>query len=111
MTYDPDRPDAHKGIAKPVRIRDKPPIGQQQKPPPPPAPPPPPPPKHSPMPTIQRWANDLRSVFGVADMDSAMRQYGYYASEAGRVVDTRKPVQYREFTPITPCKPLKPARK
>ena len=44
------------------------------------------------MPTVKRWADDLRAVFGAADIQAAMRDLGYYASEAGRTIDTRKPL-------------------
>lgn len=42
------------------------------------------------MPTVAAWANDLRAVFGTAEMQTALRDLGYYASEGGRVIDTRK---------------------
>lgn len=44
----------------------------------------------SPMPTVSAWADDLRAVFGVAEMNEALRKSGYMASENGRTIDTRK---------------------
>ena len=44
------------------------------------------------MPTVKRWADDLRAVFGHAEMQEAMRTQGYLASEGGRPIDTRKPM-------------------
>lgn len=46
--------------------------------------------KASPMPTVARWTNDLREVFGRDEMQTALREQGYYASEGGRAIDTRK---------------------
>lgn len=46
--------------------------------------------KASPMPTISGWTNDLRAVFGHAEMQAALRDLGYLASENGRTIDTRK---------------------
>lgn len=44
------------------------------------------------MPTIKRWADDLRAVFGAAEMQEAMRSQGYLAEEGGRRIDTRQPL-------------------
>ncbi len=41
------------------------------------------------MPTVAGWANDLRAVFGSDEINDALRQSGYYASEGGRTIDTR----------------------
>ena len=46
--------------------------------------------KASPMPTIARWTNELREVFGRDEMQATLREQGYYASEGGRTIDTRK---------------------
>ncbi len=46
----------------------------------------------SPMPTVKRWADDLRAAFGADEMQAAMKSQGYYASEGGRTIDTRKPI-------------------
>lgn len=43
----------------------------------------------TPMPTVKRWADDLRGAFGVQEMNEALRKSGYFASENGRVIDTR----------------------
>lgn len=43
-----------------------------------------------PMPTVAAWADDLRTIFGVAEMNEALRKSGYMASENGRTIDTRK---------------------
>lgn len=45
----------------------------------------------APMPSVKRWADDLRAAFGADEMQAAMRSQGYYASEGGRTIDTRKP--------------------
>lgn len=42
------------------------------------------------MPTVKRWADDLRAAFGAAEFDASLRGQGYYAREGGRTVDTRK---------------------
>lgn len=42
------------------------------------------------MPTVKRWADDLRAAFGAAEFDAGLRAQGYYAREGGRTVDTRK---------------------
>ena len=44
----------------------------------------------SPMPTVSAWADDLRAVFGVAEMNEALRKSGYMARENGRTIDTRR---------------------
>lgn len=46
--------------------------------------------KASPMPIVSAWTNDLRAVFGRDEMQTALREQGYYASEGGRTIDTRK---------------------
>lgn len=42
------------------------------------------------MPTVSSWAEDLRAVFGRDEMQATLREQGYYASEGGRTIDTRK---------------------
>lgn len=42
------------------------------------------------MPTVKLWADDLRAVFGADEMRDALKSQGYYASEGGRTIDTRK---------------------
>ncbi len=42
------------------------------------------------MPHVKRWADELRAVFGAAEFDAGLRQYGYLAEEGGRRIDTRK---------------------
>lgn len=46
---------------------------------------------NSPMPQVSAWANELREVFGAAEMLEAMKTHGYYAREgdvvAGRPFD------------------------
>ena len=49
------------------------------------------------MPTVKRFADDLREAFGAAEIDAALREQGYYASEGGRTIDTRKPLGSREI--------------
>lgn len=44
------------------------------------------------MPTVATWANDLRAAFGADEINAALRSLGYYASEGGRTIDTRKDV-------------------
>lgn len=56
----------------------------------------------APMPTIKRWADDLRSVFGAAEIQEALKSQGYYATEAGRVIDTRKYAQGVLVVPVLP---------
>lgn len=41
------------------------------------------------MPTVKRWADELRAVFGAAEVQAGFKSQGYYASEGGRVIDTR----------------------
>ncbi|MBK6403484.1 MAG: hypothetical protein IPN12_00240 [Rhodocyclaceae bacterium] len=41
------------------------------------------------MPTISAWANELRAVFGAAEINAAIRQHGYYARENGAEVGCR----------------------
>jgi hypothetical protein len=62
------------------------------------------------MPTVAGWANDLRAVFGTDEINDALRQAGYYASEGGRTIDTRprnrpmREVSVAEMVVIkTPC--------
>jgi hypothetical protein len=50
------------------------------------------------MPTIKSWVDLLREVFGAAEIDAALRQFGYLASEGGREIDTRKDKAERGFT-------------
>ena len=54
------------------------------------------------MPTVKRWADDLRAVFGHAEMQAAMRDQGYFASEGVRTIDTRKPAPGTWVTPVLP---------
>ncbi len=54
------------------------------------------------MPTVKRWADDLRATFGHAEMQEAMRSQGYQASEGGRTIDTRKPLSGTWVTPVLP---------
>lgn len=42
------------------------------------------------MPTVARWADDLRAAFGADDFNAGLRSQGYLASEGGRTIDTRK---------------------
>ncbi len=42
------------------------------------------------MPSVKRWADDLRAVFGADEMNEALRKSGYMAMENGRSIDTRK---------------------
>lgn len=50
------------------------------------------------MPTIARWANELRAAFGHDAMQEAMRRYGYMAQENGRTIDTRTQRPLRELS-------------
>ncbi len=43
------------------------------------------------MPTVKRWADELRAVFGAGEVQAGFKALGYYASENGRTIDTRKP--------------------
>lgn len=52
------------------------------------------------MPTIARWADDLRETFGADDFNAGLRSQGYYASEGGRTIDTRK-VKLGEGLPVS----------
>jgi len=64
------------------------------------------------MPTIKRWADDLRTVFGHDEMNEAMRMYGYMAEEGGRLIDTRPRRELRAVTPALPItKPPHPTRE
>ena len=54
------------------------------------------------MPTIKRWADQLRAVFGADAMNEAMRHHGYLAQEGGRTIDTRMRRDLRAFSPATP---------
>ena len=42
------------------------------------------------MPFVARCADDLRAAFGVDEFNAGLRSQGYYASEGGRTIDTRK---------------------
>jgi hypothetical protein len=42
------------------------------------------------MPIVAAWADDLRSAFGAEEFNEALRKSGYFASENGRTIDTRK---------------------
>lgn len=42
------------------------------------------------MPTVARWADDLRAAFGADDFNAGLRSQGYLASEGGLTIDTRK---------------------
>lgn len=44
------------------------------------------------MPQVKSWADDLRAAFGAALIDAELRKSGYFASEGGRTIDTRKPL-------------------
>jgi hypothetical protein len=44
------------------------------------------------MPTVKRWADDLRAVFGTAEFNAGLRSQGFFASEGGEVVNTLKPL-------------------
>ena len=52
------------------------------------------------MPTVSFWAEDLRAVFGRDEMQATLREQGYYASEGGRTIDTRK-VKLGEGLPVS----------
>ncbi len=54
----------------------------------------------SPMPTVARWAGDLRAAFGADDFNAGLRAQGYLAQEAGRTIDTRK-VKLGEGIPLS----------
>lgn len=56
--------------------------------------------KASTMPTISRWTDDLRAAFGRDEMQAALREQGYYASEGGRTIDTRK-LKFGEGLPVS----------
>lgn len=56
----------------------------------------------APMPSVKCWADDLRAAFGAAEMQEALKSQGYYASEGGRVIDTRKYTQCLLVTPVLP---------
>lgn len=42
------------------------------------------------MQTVGVWADALRAVFGADDFNAGLRQFGYFAREGGRTIDTRK---------------------
>lgn len=63
-----------------------------------------------PMPNVKRWADDLRAVFGAAEIQEALKSQGYYASEGGRVIDTRKYAPGQLVTPVLPMPKKEPAR-
>lgn len=52
------------------------------------------------MPTVKRWADDLRAAFGADEIQAALKSQGYYASEGGRTVDTRV-VKFSEGIPVS----------
>jgi hypothetical protein len=52
------------------------------------------------MPQVKAWADELRSVFGVDTINAGLRQHGYYASEGGVTVDTRKEKGGTAVTPV-----------
>lgn len=54
------------------------------------------------MPNVKRWADDLRGAFGAAEIQAALKSQGYYASEGGRVIDTRKYTQGVLVVPVLP---------
>lgn len=56
----------------------------------------------APMSNVKRWADSLRAVFGAAEIQEALKSQGYYASEGGRVIDTRKYTQGLLVTPVLP---------
>lgn len=60
------------------------------------------------MPTVKRWADDLRAVFGAAEMQGALKSQGYLAQEGGRAIDTRK---YAPGTLVTPVLPMPDKKK
>lgn len=55
------------------------------------------------MPTVKRWADDLRAAFGADEFNAGLKSQGYLASEGGRVIDTRK---YQPGTLVVPVLPL-----
>lgn len=52
------------------------------------------------MPTVALWANDLREAFGADEFNAGLRDLGYYASEGGRTIDTRK-IKFGEGLPVS----------
>ncbi len=54
------------------------------------------------MPQVKRWADDLRAVFGAAEFDAGLRQFGYLAEEGGRRFDTRKEPGLVAVIPVLP---------
>lgn len=56
----------------------------------------------APMPSVKRWADDLRAAFGATEVQEALKSQGYYASEGGRVIDTRKYAPGLLVTPVLP---------
>ena len=52
------------------------------------------------MPTVARWADDLRAAFGADDFNAGLRSQGYLAQEAGRTIDTRK-IKLGEGIPLS----------
>ncbi len=64
------------------------------------------------MPQVKRWADDLRAVFGAAEFDAGLRQFGYLADEGGRRIDTRKEPGLVAVIPVLPLpEPKKEARR
>lgn len=63
------------------------------------------------MPHVKRWADDLRAVFGAAEFDAGLRQFGYLANEGGRHIDTRKEPGLVAVVPVLPLPEKKEARR
>lgn len=62
------------------------------------------------MPTVKAWADDLRAVFGAAEINAGFKSLGYFASEGGRVIDTRRGPEGIAVPPVLPL-PEKEARR
>lgn len=60
------------------------------------------------LPTVKAWADQLRAAFGAADFDAGLRQFGYFASEGGKTLDTRV---LRGDLAVTPVLPLPQPQK
>lgn len=54
------------------------------------------------MPSVARWADDLRAAFGADEFNAGLRSQGYYASDGGRTIDTRK-LALGEGIPLSRC--------
>jgi hypothetical protein len=50
------------------------------------------------MPTVAAWVDELRSVFGAASVDPALRRGEFYAREAGMEAGTRSGTGYVPHT-------------